>query len=399
LFPARKNRHILINPLVREKVDSWSDVARSDVGESALVEMTKLCAEWRMTLADFGPDIHPVFTVSPTTSPQESDESVQIRVERFWKWLNMQRQSCVVVVSHRKILGGKGASGFARGLGILHFLGLYSLENGEAVVLNFSENGWNSGGVSNYAAEGETVGVCYSLQEAKQLAQSKGCFIINEAVDRSKFIVRSINTPRATRLREFSGGPWRVHVAPLHVCVGLGCSVLSIQNQRVRTCVEVMMTNKVCNLVWTCSQSEFISHNFFKTLGEQTDLMNSPDFDHSTWRVIVDTRSKSTQGNARFSLQRILEEFADLGCMIVLHLVTSDFHMERARLIFERACSAIFVRKGHNFDVRCYPSVHTGEALIDSSRYTLQDRHLMLERAQQVLNGKVDDNRIINSWI
>ena len=71
------------------------------------------------------------------------------------------------------------------------------------------------------------------------------------------------------------------------------------------------------------------------------------------WRQDVDTRSKTTQGNARFCMELLRDNYCYPGATVRLILVTSDFHMARARMIFHRAAEAILRPAGHSWYVEC----------------------------------------------
>ena len=76
--------------------------------------------------------------------------------------------------------------------------------------------GWQVVGTDggSWAAAGRGVSEHTSLPSAMDAAALGGHTIINEAIERSKFIVRDIADPTAVELQQFSGGPWRVWAAP-----------------------------------------------------------------------------------------------------------------------------------------------------------------------------------------
>ena len=79
-------------------------------------------------------------------------------------------------------------------------------------------------------------------------------------------------------------------------------------------------------------------------------------------RLEADTRSKSTKGNARFGLERT-RALCYPQCNVHIILVTSDFHMERSRMIFQRAADVFLRAFGHKVLITVAPSdTPAGEA-------------------------------------
>lgn len=74
--------------------------------------------------------------------------------------------------------------------------------------------GWHPGLQGTWAAAGATVSKHDNLADAIAAAEAGGHTIINEAVERSKFIVREVADPCDVVLQEFPNGPWRVHALP-----------------------------------------------------------------------------------------------------------------------------------------------------------------------------------------
>ena len=184
------------------------------------------------------------------------------------------------------------------------------------------------------AAIGQSEGGFTGFEDACAHAKSVGCVAINEDLTTKRFVVRRVDQHKDLRLGSFKGGPWRVHMAPLDVVIGLGVSKVHLQAQRVEKCVEVLGAEGG-TLLWTCSQNEFNQNNFFSHFGMHCEKMTARGLKLDAWRIIVDTRARSSLGNSRFAIERILTELVVPGICVRIHLVTNDFHIGRARMIFD----------------------------------------------------------------
>ena len=191
-----------------------------------------------------------------------------------------------------------------------------------------------------------------SGQCAKVAASKTGWTAINEAPERDKCIVREVECrPDPLQLQRFPNGPWRVHRAAVSVVVGLGCGDASVLDLRIEACMHAMVNTGTASLLFVGSQSEF-AKGLLGQLGQHASILaHAPP--RPRWRQDVDTRSKTTQGNARFCMELLRDNYCYPGATVRLILVTSDFHMARARMIFHRAAEAILRPAGHSWYVEC----------------------------------------------
>jgi len=252
---------------------------------------------------------------------------------------------------------------------------------------------WLASKVSDQAAEGETLSTHATLAEAQAAAEQKGLCVINEAVQRSKFVVRRCDDIRLLRFRAHPNGPWRMHMAPVRIVIGLGCSRSAIQAPRVARCFEVMALGRAPNLIYTCSENEHRSGLMDAFAAYQAALQGGARRD--SWRIEVDTRAKTTKGNARFALERAKLLCPQRSCKVLITLVTSDFHMARSRLIFERAADVFLRSLGHTVTIETAPAQTPRGAEGDSYRAKAPE----LERRQrsELAKGVADDD--VRRWV
>eukprot|EP00658_Telonema_sp_P-2_P057017 TRINITY_DN45484_c0_g1_i2.p1 TRINITY_DN45484_c0_g1~~TRINITY_DN45484_c0_g1_i2.p1 ORF type:complete len:217 (-),score=58.41 TRINITY_DN45484_c0_g1_i2:27-593(-) len=98
-------------------------------------------------------------------------------------------------------------------------------------------------------------------------------------------------------------------------------------------------TPEAAALLLMCSSAEFGGEANAYALIQDGLRVHSP---RAAWRVMVDTRSKGTRGNARFALERVRDELCFAGATVRIILVTNEYHMERARFLFEWVASDVF---------------------------------------------------------
>ena len=109
--------------------------------------------------------------------------------------------------------------------------------------------------------------------------------------------------------------------------------------------MRAMVDTGTSSLIWVGSQSEYAA-GLPARLGRYAAILaDAPP--RPRWRQDVDTRSRTTQGNARFAMERLRDSYCYPGAVVRLILVTSDFHVARARMIFHRAAEAILRPAGH----------------------------------------------------
>ena len=234
-----------------------------------------------------------------------------------------------------------------------------------------------------------------ALERAKSRAFAGGWTVINEATARGKCIVRKVDcTPSPLQLGKFPGGPWRVHRAPISVVVGLGCSVSTVQEPRIETCMRVMVETGISSLIWVGSQAEYRAGLPGQLARYSGMLARAPL--RTRWRQDVDTRSVTTKGNARFCMERLRDNYCYEGAAVRIILVTSDFHMERARLIFHRAAEAILQPAGHSWYIECRSSETPDSAI--GQRYRRDAERLEVWQRTRLWEGGVSDEDV-RRWL
>ena len=227
--------------------------------------------------------------------------------------------------------------------------------------------------------------------QAKTAASSAGWILINEAPDRGKCIVRKVECSAGPlQLGQFPNGPciWRVHCSPVSVVVGLGCGSNIVQEPRIEACMRAMVDTGTSSLIWVGSQSEYAAR-LLRYLGWYAGkhLADAPP--RQRWRQDVDTRSDTTKGNARFCMERLRDSYCYPGAVVRLILVTSDFHMTRARMIFHRATEAILRPAGHAWYLECR-SCATPETA-DGQKYRKAAGRLEDQQRKNLLDGQEPD--------
>jgi broad specificity phosphatase PhoE len=422
---------ININPLIAEKVDSWSDVTRGEMGlepldEEDVPELSRF--EWHLSRSRYCKNLPSRVSLGPGY-PFESLENVKNRIKLTWKWLADRSEDRIVLFTHYKFLGCKG-----RDYGLVDFLGLNAMANASMLELKFAPHGWKEldpllvaplGGAGMVSAgAGVCVYmVCGSLGEAREeagyahkvLIQEEEPFHLLSGSDEeggdTVYVVMNADCHGAIRqCRLLPSSPERmpvkIHVAPIDVCVGIACMESVIYHERISHCVAVMQKYPcIRTLVWSETDKSQRCHgspglSFFESLGRacaavEYDLCGALS---GAMRVIVDGRARSTLGNARYALERIVSDAAGLECHVRVHLVTSPYHMERARLAFERACAALLVPGGHNFEVVCHGCEHSRAALGESGGGGAERgaRRRELEEQQRERNRLVSDDEVRN---
>ncbi len=83
-----------------------------------------------------------------------------------------------------------------------------------------------------------------------------------------------------------------------------------------------------------------------------------------------------------------------------MHLITSEFHLERARMIFLRA-AALFLREaGCGYELCCHPCIHSTEANIQR-HVAMTDTgfpiHIRLEEQQRAVYNQHTDE-VVRMW-
>lgn len=381
---------------------------------------------WEPVDTNSGADTPKRYSLDPGY-PCESLENVEERISSTWLWLGRRSEHKIAVFTHFKFLGSKG-----RDYGLISFLGLDTMVNAGVCELQFSPHGWRvldpllfapghaaPGSTGGLVVAGDNYAECASLQEAREVAtRGNKCVVQEEKAslsmgggdvegDSKRYLVKNVDSLGSVKFlpkhlqKRVRSSPGQVHVAPVDVCIGIGCPQKEMHAQRVARCVQVMKdTPTVTTLVWTDSESGLGKGDFFGSLGKSCTAAGlSGQGAGGSMRVIVDSRAKSTLGHARFSLERVLSDLLRLECHVRVHLVTSDFHMERARMVFQRACAAMLVTEGHNFELVCCPCVHSGEeALAEVAQHTVGDLHLTLEERQRQRNRQVVDDDVWRLW-
>lgn len=160
--------------------------------------------------------------------------------------------------------------------------------------------GWTTLPQEYGVIDGLTLNSFDNLSDAQAYALAHNCYLINEAFERfpPKFCVKK--SP-GFRLGPGINGPWRVHVGPLRIVIGLGCSESTIQQERIRTCVEVMVREKISNFLFVGSIREF--QRFYQSFGMFSQ--NLPIDHMQSVQVNYDSQSETTLGNARFAMEKI----------------------------------------------------------------------------------------------
>ena len=112
------------------------------------------------------------------------------------------------------------------------------------------------------------------------------------------------------------------------------------------------------------------------------------------FRQELDTQSKSTLGNARFCMERLRDGYLYPRAVARIVLVTSDFHIERARMIFHRAAEAILRPAGHRWYIECRGCVTPEDA---PPRYLEEARSLEEGQRARLQEGVSEEK--VRQWI
>ena len=262
--------------------------------------------------------------------------------------------------------------------------------------------------------EGSTLRSFDNLAGAKAFAVLNSSYLINEAYTRHPptFCVKGGNgttighTARdpvrvAVEGVAVDGVAWRVHVGPLNVVIGLGCSSPPIREQRIRECVDVMAEQEVSRLIFVGNSTEE-SVEFYRCFGAHAHRL--PIQLMGAVNASFDARSKTTLGNARFAMENIMESLISKRPRhICIHLVTSEFHMERSRMIFLRAAQVFlnkFLEDGFTYELRCHPCIHCDsevpEKYIGSESADKLPTHIQLEQRQRDAYNKSSEDEVLD---
>ena len=444
-FKGSTSKRIIINPLAAEKVDSYSDVTREEMSMDSVVGPVDddteelLDYEWVLAESDLCSNLPKRFTLD-CGYPFESLANVNMRIRSLWRWLADRPERKVAIFTHYKLIGSKN-----RDYGLIGFLGVDAVENAGIVELTFSRGGWR---VMDERDQVWTQGVCAApsvlsewvfdtLRDAQIAAERlHKCIIIEEpraitsatsssssssssvsgdagdaaGTAATQYIVKACDSHRAFQVptslptkstqATTSSIPRTIHVAPVDVCIGIGTPHPEMHTQRVHACVALLHSNPaIRSIIWTDSEQGISKSNFLTSLGSGANAVGLSLVGRGGGlKIIVDARAKSTLGHARFSLERVLQEVVSLRCHIRLHVVTSSFHMERTIMVFSRACAAMLVPEGYNFDIIRHPCEHTGEAIEESAHYVAGGLHHLLEERQRERNMTVTDDDVRYSW-
>lgn len=248
------------------------------------------------------------------------------------------------------------------------------------------------------AVEGSTASVHKGdLAQAKASAVANGWVVINEAPERGKCIVRQVECgPSPLPLASFPGGPWRVHRAPVSVVVGLGCGSALVQDERIEAAMRAMLDTGIGSLLWVGSKNDW-RKGLPERLGHCAAQVFAAD-PPRRFRQEIDTQSKSTQGNARFCMERLRDGYLYPRAVARIVLVTSDFHIERARMIFHRAAEAILRPAGHRWYIECRGCVTPKDAPPKFLKQAIPAEKEQRERLQAGVK-ECSSDETVRQWI
>lgn len=258
---------------------------------------------------------------------------------------------------------------------------------------------WNSWIVlpeDSGAVASPTLGSFDNIIDAKEFASAHHSYLINEAFERDppKFCVKRSTGVRFTAA---TGGPWRVHVGPLRIVIGLGCSQAMIHEERIRTCVDVMEQEQISKLLYVGSVSEY--PHFYRAYGNYAHQL--PIEILQSVHVMFDSQSRTTLGNARFAMEQILDDLnGSPHRHVEIHLVTSEFHLERSRVIFLRAAAVFLQQAGYSFNLFCHPCIHTSIETVQkyiAAKDSGVPTHIKLEDNQRAVYNQHSDEQV-RAW-
>ena len=96
-------------------------------------------------------------------------------------------------------------------------------------------------------------------------------------------------------------------------------------------------------------------------------------------------------------MERLRDSYCYPGAVVRLILVTSDFHVARARMIFHRAAEAILRPAGHAWYIECRSSPTPDTA--EGRRYRDDAGRLEEGQRERLLEGRDSDADVRERWL